>query len=82
MRFWLTNFVGQTPRKVLVIDAQKLKDHDLQLGGHEVLKSALQALITPAYSQLAGLDTSCALGTCHARYANCSGYPQVRTLIH
>jgi len=40
------NFVGQTPRKVLVIDAHQLKDHDLQLGGHEALKSALQALIT------------------------------------
>jgi hypothetical protein len=41
MRFWLTKFVGQTPRKSLVIHADQGNYQGLQLGYHEALKSAL-----------------------------------------
>jgi len=46
--FWVSvpmrSFVGQTPQKVWVIHADQLKDQGLQIGHHEALKSALQAL--------------------------------------
>ena len=57
-----------------------IKDYNLGVTKHS--NQPYKRFLFEPYSWVAELPKSCFLSAYRAQYANCSGYPQVRTSIH